>query len=174
MIEDLVASQQFDIGFAETPPQRASVKARDFALECVCLLPKDDPLAAESVITPAMLDGKPMAALYSGHTTVVQALEAFRVAGAHFRRRIELRTALPGLQFIAAGRCYMICDRITAYSHIHQGPDGEGVVVRKFQPAIRGSLSILTPAHATQSLLAKEFCELLTRKLTEVSALDIS
>lgn len=173
VIEGLVAAQQFDIGFAETPPPRASLKTRDFALECVCLLPRGDPLAAEEVITPSMLDGRPMAALYSEHTTVVQALEAFRAAGARFRKHIELQTALPGLQFVAAGRCYMICDRITAYSHVLMGAEGNGIVVRKFQPAIMSNLSILTPAHATQSLLAREFSELLARKVAEVCALDI-
>ncbi len=39
VIEDLVASQQFDIGFSETPVPRQSIVQTDYNMECVCILP---------------------------------------------------------------------------------------------------------------------------------------
>jgi DNA-binding transcriptional LysR family regulator len=157
VIEDLIASQQYDLGFAETPQPRASIRQTDYDLECVCVLPKDDPLARAEIITPGDLDGRPMAVLFDEHGTAVQTEAAFRSAGCHFNKRIELRTFLPGLQFVAAGVCVMVCDMITAYSHLKQAPENEKLAIRRFSPNISNSVSILTPGYATQSMAGQAF-----------------
>lgn len=157
LIEELVASQQFDVGFSETPPPRASIRQTDFDLECVCVLPADDPLARMESLTPSDLDGRPMAVLFDEHQTTVQAEAAFRSAGCHFNKRLELRTFLPGLQFVAAGVCVMISDMITAYSHLLQAPAPNPLAIRRFRPRISNNVSILTPGYATQSLVGRAF-----------------
>src|SRR6056297_1594065 len=157
VIEDLIASQQYDVGFAETPIPRASIAQVDYDLECVCVLRAYDPLARVPVITPADLDGRPMAVLFDAHNTALQTEAAFRAAGCHFNKRLELRTFLPGLQFVAAGACTMVCDMITAYSHLLQAPTGHALAIRRFRPRISNSVSILTPGFATQSLAARAF-----------------
>ncbi|KUJ85694.1 LysR family transcriptional regulator [Ruegeria marisrubri] len=157
MIEDLIASQQFDLGFAETPAPRASIDQTDFDLESVCLVPAGDPLASAPVITPDDLNGKPMATLFAGHPAATQIEEAFRSEGCRLNKRLELRTFLPGLQFVAAGMCYMVCDMITAYSHLVQRNTSGGLVIKRFRPRLSDSISILTPGYATQSLLAQAF-----------------
>ncbi|WP_428523377.1 LysR family transcriptional regulator [Roseibium sp.] len=157
MIEDLIASQQFDVGFAETPQPRASIRQIDYDLECVCILPAGDPLAALEVVTPDDLDGRPMAVLFDEHGTAAQTEAAFRDAGRHLNKRLELRTFLPGLQFVAAGVCTMVCDMITAYSHLMQIPEGDRLVIRRFRPRVSNSVSILTPAFATQSIVGQAF-----------------
>lgn len=157
VIEDLIAAQQYDLGFAETPQPRASIRQTDYDLECVCVLPKNDPLAKADVITPSDLDGRPMAVLFDEHGTAVQTESAFRSAGCHFNKRIELRTFLPGLQFVAAGVCVMVCDMITAYSHLKQAPENERLAIRRFSPHISNSVSILTPGYATQSMAGQAF-----------------
>ncbi|MBF9060929.1 LysR family transcriptional regulator [Rhodobacterales bacterium HKCCSP123] len=157
VIEDLIASQQFDVGFSETPAPRASIRQVDYDLECVCVLPPDDPLAVREGLTPADLDGRPMAVLFDQHRTAIQTEAAFRAAGARFNKRLELRTFLPGLQFVAAGVCVMVSDMITAYSHLLQAPEDTRLVMRRFRPRISNSVSILTPGYATQSLPARAF-----------------
>ena len=157
VIEDLIASQQYDLGFAETPQPRASIRQTDYHLECVCVLPKGDPLATAQVVTPADLDGRPLAVLFDEHGTAVQTEAAFRAAGCHFNKRIELRTFLPGLQFVAAGVCVMVCDMITAYSHLTQTPENDRLAIRRFTPQISNSVSILTPGYATQSMAGQAF-----------------
>jgi len=97
VIEDLIASQQYDLGFAETPQPRSSIRQTDYDLECVCVLPKDDPLAQLPVITPADLDGRPMAVLFDEHRTATQTKDAFLAAGRPCKQRLERRTFLPGL-----------------------------------------------------------------------------
>ncbi|MBJ6372410.1 LysR family transcriptional regulator [Sedimentitalea arenosa] len=157
MIEDMIASQQFDIGFSETPLPRASIQQTDYDLECVCVLPADDPLASAEVITPNHLDGRPMAVLFEEHRTALQTEAAFRAAGCWFNKRLELRTFLPGLQFVAAGVCVMVCDMITAYSHLLQAPESARLAIRRFRPRISNSVSILTPGYATQSMAGRAF-----------------
>lgn len=155
VIEDLIASQQFDLGFAETPAPRNSIVQQDFTLENLCALPGDDPLAAKEFITPEDLDGRPMAALFPEHKSYRQVAEVFATRGVEMRRRFELQTFLPGLTLVAAGQCCMICDRITAYSYLRAPTRGPRVVFRRFRPAIVSGVSILTPAHRPISLVAQ-------------------
>ncbi|RYG91828.1 LysR family transcriptional regulator [Loktanella sp. IMCC34160] len=157
VIEDLIASQQYDIGFAETPARRSSIDQIDYELDCVCVLPANDPLADRDEITPADLDGKPMAVLFDEHPTATQTEAAFVRMGCKFTKRLELRTFLPGLQFVAAGMCYMVCDMISAYGHLLQGATPQTLAIRRFSPKITNSVSILTPGYATQSLTARAF-----------------
>lgn len=170
VIEDLVASQQFDIGLAETPMRRASVNQVDFDLECVCVLPADDPLAERTELTPADLDGKPMAVLFEEHATTRQTEAAFISAGARFNKRLELRTSLPGLEFVSQGFCYMICDLITAFSHVLQGSRQQDLVIRRFRPRVSNSVSILRPAYAGRARLEQEFSLHLTDAIHEMQA----
>lgn len=157
VIEDMIASQQYDLGFSETPQPRASIRQTDFELECVCVLPRDDELAQREVVTPLDLDGRPMAVLFDEHATAAQTEAAFRDAGYRMNKRLELRTFLPGLQFVAAGVCVMVCDMITAYSHLTQTPEHSRLVIRRFRPRISNSVSILTPGYATQSMACQTF-----------------
>lgn len=157
VIEDLIASQQFDVGFSETPHPRASIQQTDYDLECVCVLPTDDPLAQAEFVTPEDLNGRPMAVLFEEHSTAIQTEAAFRAAGCIFNKRLELRTFLPGLQFVAAGACTMVCDMITAYSHLLLLPENARLAVRRFRPRISNRVSVLTPGYATQSMACRAF-----------------
>ncbi|UWQ35751.1 LysR family transcriptional regulator (plasmid) [Leisingera sp. M527] len=170
VIEDLIASQQFDIGFAETPVPRPSVRQMDFDLECVCVLPADDPLAAAEEITPQDLDGQPMAALFDEHPLTARTEAAFHRNGCRFRKRLELRTWTPGLQFVAAGMCYMICDMITAYGCLQQRQTTAGLVIRRFRPRISTGVSILTPGYAAQSLTSQAFTTRLCQSIESMQA----
>lgn len=157
VIEDLIASQQYDLGFAETPQPRTSIRQVDYDLECICVLPKDDPLASAKIVTPNDLGGRPMAVLFDEHGTAVQTEAAFRAAGCRFNKRFELRTFFPGLQFVAAGACVMVCDMFNAYSQLTQAPEKDRLAIRRFRPRISNSVSILTPGYATQSMVGQAF-----------------
>lgn len=168
VIEDLVASQQFDVGFAESPAPRTSIRQRDFDLECVCVMPLDDPLATAGTITPQDLDGADLAMLFAEHATTRQTVSAFEAAGCSFRRKFELQTYLPGLHFVAAGQCRMICDMITAHSQLDRAEAPPGIAIRPFAPRIVNPVSILTPAHATQSVVARAFCDHLAEQIARM------
>lgn len=157
MIEDLVASLQFDIGFTETPESRSALQQSDFDLECVCLMKSNHPAAQGTTVTPEMLDGEPMAVLFDAHKTAVQTRAVFQAAGCRLNTRFELRTFASGLEFVEAGLCVMVCDMITAYSQVLNSPRAECLAIRRFRPKISNSVSILTPSYATCSLAADAF-----------------
>ncbi len=170
-IEELIAAQQFDIGFAETPRARNSFDQIDFDMECMCAVPATDPLATKEVITPAELDGYPLALLHSEHRSHKQTLARFRDAGVRFNQRFELQSAIPGLRFVEAGLCALICDMITAYKAQEVGRLGIGppmIVFRPFRPRIQSGMSILTPTHRPISIVAKDFCAFLTDEVETI------
>ncbi|MCC5992980.1 MAG: LysR family transcriptional regulator [Rhodobacteraceae bacterium] len=166
IVDDLIASQEYDIGLAETPPRRASVHAQDFALDCPVALHVHSPLADKTVITPRDLCGVPLATLFDEHVTWIKTSRAFERAGATINRRFVLRTFFPALQLARNGLCACICDRITASSF-----QDKDVVFRPFKPAITSQVSILTPAHRPGSLLGSEFRKMLVTALEEMKPL---
>ncbi len=170
LIEDLIASQQFDVGFAETPAPRPSIRQTDFDLECVCAIPAGDPLAERAVIAPADLDGRNLAVLFAEHPVYAQTVKAFEEAGCGFAEKFELQTFMPGMRFVAAGLCYMICDMISAHSHIATRERDAPVVFRPFRPRIGSRVSILTPAHRPASQLAEAFCSALHARIDAMQA----
>ncbi|MEC9405285.1 MAG: LysR substrate-binding domain-containing protein [Pseudomonadota bacterium] len=165
VVTDWIASQQYDIGFAETPEPRRTIISEVFALPGVCAVPKDDPLARKTVITPADLDGKPMAMLFDDHSISEQTRKAFNEAGARLNKRFELRTFLPALQLVSEGLCYTICEGLSAISHQESFGDQNSLVFRPFKPECFLNMSLLTPANRPLSLLVESFAEVLRAEI---------
>ncbi len=152
VVEDLIASQEYDIGLAETPPPRASILAETFGLRCVLALPRDDPLTRHGVLGPTEIGDRAMAMLFAEHPISMATVAAFRGVGLEVNRRFTLRTFLPAIQLVAAGLCVAVVDRITADTGAT-----ERIVFRDFTPAIISDVSILMPAHRPASQITKAF-----------------
>jgi DNA-binding transcriptional LysR family regulator len=165
VVTDWIASQQYDIGFAETPEPRRTIISEVFALPGVCAVPKDDPLARMKVITPADLDGKPMAMLFDEHSISEQTRKSFNEAGARLNKRFELRTFLPALQLVSEGLCYTICEGLSAISHQESFGAQNSLVFRPFKPECFLNMSLLTPANRPLSLLVESFAEVLRAEI---------
>ena len=163
VVEDLIASQQFDIGLAETPSPRGSILIEPFNLECVIALPELDPLANRETLTPADLSDYPMALLFHDHPVTIATQNAFDQSDARLNKRFVLRTFLPSLQLVSAGLCGAVIDRITAATS-----PASGVVFRKFNPAITSSVALLVPAHRPASVLTLAFKEHLRESLIQI------
>ncbi len=169
VVEDLIASQEYDIGLAETPTPRSSIKIETFDLECVIALPEIDPLAQKDVLTPTDLRDYPMAMLFGDHPVTVATQAAFASCDAALNRRFVLRTFLPSLQLVGAGLCGAVVDRITAVTS-----PAPGVVFRKFAPAITSSVSLLLPAHRPTSVLTNAFRIHLREQLAQIDGIYAS
>ncbi|WP_425404432.1 LysR family transcriptional regulator [Hwanghaeella sp.] len=160
VVEDLVASQEYDIGLAETPKPRPSIQIETYRMSGVVALPADDPLTGLSVITPRDLSGKPLAMLFDEHVTTIALREVFREAGAAINPRFTLRTFLPTLELVAGGLCAAVIDPMTVASY-----SGTGVVFRSFAPRMTTGISILMPAHRPPSQLTMAFHERLSQEM---------
>ncbi len=167
VVEDLVASQEYDIGLAETPQPRPSIQIQSFEMGSVVALAPDDPLAALPVVTPQDLSGKPLAMLFEEHVNTIALRAVFRQAGATVNQRFSLRTYLPTLELVAGGLCASVIDRITVASY-----SGTGVVFRDFAPALPTGISILMPAHRPPSQITLAFHARLSQEMQRLEDLS--
>ncbi len=165
IVEEWIASQQYDIGVAETPAPRRALNVTAFHMPCVCAVPTETELAAKSVITPEDLDNQPMAALFSEHDTWIKTTDVFARAGVKFRQRFELQTFLPALQLVEEGLCACICDPLTATSYGMYQNLAPRTVFRRFEPSVLYSIAVLTPAYRPASLLAARFRDVIVAEL---------
>ena len=147
-----MASQEYDIGLAETPAARSSIRIQSWDLDCVLALPAGNPLPADRSLTPRDLSGYPMATLFDEHGTNRAFEAAFAMAGATLNRRFVSRTFLPAIQPVSQGMCASLVDRITARSC-----PTSNIVFHRFAPAIASPVAILETAHRPQSLLTQAF-----------------
>jgi len=171
IIEECVASQQYDIGLAETPPPNRALAMRIFELRCVCALRRDDPLSEKMVIQPTDLAGRPLATLDYEHPSLIATHDAFRAAEAEFNPRFELRNFQPALKLAEEGLCYCVCDPMTASSYFEYQGENSALVFRPFAPLVPLSVSILQPAHRPASLLASAFAEMLADEMLRINSL---
>jgi len=168
IVAEWIASQQYDIGFAEMPERRRTIRMECFRFPCVCAIPRSDPLALKDRITPEDLDGRPLALLFREHTTFTQTSAAFRAVGAKLYQRFELRTFLPALQLVSEGLCYSICDSLSASSY--NDGSGKELAFRPFDPLIFLDMAIMTPANRPLSMLARSFSNALHEEVNALLA----
>ncbi len=166
-IEEWVASQQFDIGLAETPTPNNAFVMKNFNLRCLCAFSHQDPLCEKDVITAQDLSDLPLAALNEGHPNRLATEEAFRKAGAVYNQRFELRNFQSAFPLIEEQLCYCICDPMSASSYLRSYLHGAApkLVFKPFEPYVGLGVSILQPAHRPASLLSEMFVEKLTEEL---------
>lgn len=167
-VHEWVASQQFDVGIAEPPGERASLSFQILQSACVCALRGDDPLAQKSSINPADLDGKPMAVLFAEHFTAQESRTAFAQYGARFNQRFELRAFISGFDFVEQGLAYCVCDPISAASYRLYRQGAGALVFRPFQPEVGFSFAIIRPAHKPSSLITDAFCSQLGARIMQI------
>ncbi len=169
IIEEWVASQQYDIGLAETPAPNGAISAETYELACVCAIRTDDPLAKKSVITPQDLDELPLATLQEDHPNLLSSRATFKKMGASFNPRFELRNFQPALKLVEEDLCYCICDPMTASSYFEYQGENPKLCFRPFLPEIPLSISILQPAHRPASLLASAFKSILQQEIKRIN-----
>ncbi len=146
-IADWTASGQIDIGLIDTPVPVAGLKAEVFAMECMCIMRADDPLAAQEVITPACLAGRGMIGVNGDHVTDRQIKRLMLEVGKPLRYRAFCYYYAIARNMVAAGGGLAIIDPINASADL-----GDGVVCRAFKPQVRHETAMISsrdhpPAH---------------------------
>lgn len=157
IVEELIASQQYDIGLSETPKPRVTIGVTTFNMKCVCAVHRDHPLSAYDRITPHDLDGLPLATLTREHPILIKTKRAFEDAGVRFYQRFELQIFQPALELVERKLCLSICDPISAESYRIYRSNNPAIVFVPFFPEIELSASVVIPSQRPQSLLAEAF-----------------
>ena len=171
-VQQLVSVQQYDVGLADLgiggAPDSALVTHEVINLECLCAMRMDDPLAAKATITPADLDGRPLATLAAEHPTFSQTKAAFETQGAALNMCFETQYFLPLFTFIEDGLAYAVVDPLSAESYRLYRAADQRVIFRPFSPKVHLVVSIMTPTHRPLSNLAQAFVGALRNEIRRI------
>jgi DNA-binding transcriptional LysR family regulator len=151
-VRGLVAANAADIGVAQPPFDRGDTVLRRFRSAPVCVLPRAHALAAQSCITPSMLDGEPFISLTRDLTPRMAIAEAFEAARAVCHVAVECESFATAMSLVAAGAGVAICEPVVA--HAMAGPD---VVLRPLLPPLMYELGLLAPSRTGMTRLATAF-----------------
>lgn len=154
VVRESMSSQQFDIGFAESPIDAQSVDVENLSCQCVCIMPEDHPLTAREFVGPSDLVSEFLVVPGKEHMVTFQLRQAFAEAGYAVEPTVESQLMIVAGAIVAQGNCIGIVDPMTA-SHF----EGRGVVSRPFLPAIELDIAAIFPKTRPRSLASEVFYE---------------
>ena len=163
-----LASQQFEVGLAEIRPDSSLVNVDEIKMECVCAVASTDPLAKKAFITPADLDGRPMASFVQHHFVRQKVQQVFKAQGYHFNVRFEVQNSSSQYVFIENEQACAIMSPISAHNYVSTYQANSKISFIPFQPEIPYIIAIISPAHKPLSRLAQAFCELLKEEIETI------
>lgn len=148
----LVANRLVDIGLIDAPIPVAGLAGDVIPMACVCILRHDDPLAAVECVTPAHLDGRHVVGI-TGSLSVDRQLQHI-MASANVRLQQTTTSSYFAIarNLVAAGNQVAIVDPINATA-----PIDDGVVWRRFEPAITHEFAIVTHGQQPLGIAAQAF-----------------
>ena len=173
-VHRLISTQSYDLGIADlgidNDINSSLVNVTPVVSNCLCAVPKDDPLADLPLIRPQDLSGRPLATLNADHQTYRQTREVFHAVGAELRVRFEAQYFLPLLSYVEDRQACAVVDTLSAESYLlYRGSAECGVAFRRFAPEIPLSFATLTPAHRAQSMLAVAFARAWEAEVTAIN-----
>ncbi|MCI5097779.1 MAG: LysR family transcriptional regulator [Rhodobacteraceae bacterium] len=163
-VQEWVMAGLFEVGICELPLRHDGLTARNFYFETVCAIPEDSPLADYDVLTPEALDNYPFIIIGSEHMVNRRVRETFQAHGAKWRIRCHTDLFRNALNMVKQGFGATLVDPFTLF-----GDDGEGYVVRRFEPRILLDLVIVTARDRPLSLTGRQFVEHATERLTSMA-----
>lgn len=156
----LVSHRLADIGFIDAPVPVADLTTDSFALECVCILRRDDPLADAPAITPDLLHDRPMIALTGSHSIDRQVAEAFAQADVPLRPAASAGHPAIARTMVAHGPAVSIVDPINGTADLN-----DGVVWRPFHPHVRHQMVMITSSLQPLGIAAADLADSLRHSL---------
>ncbi len=159
-----VSSRQVDIGLIDAPVPVAGLNAELFLMECVCILRESDPLASETVITPAHLADRPVIAVTGDHVVDRQLTQIMAQADARLNHNASSYFYAIARQLVAAGAGLAIVDPANG-----KAPLNDGVIWRPFSPAIQHELVMITSRDHPLGLAAERMLAQIREGLEAVS-----
>ena len=163
-----VETQRFDIGLAERGKENDLIHCRGFDVDCICALPKGDPLLAKSVIEPADLAGRPCASFLPEHHIAVALKAAFDNAGVDFDPKFQMQNSAAQYEIIGSGAGFGVFSPLNAWIHRQFWLDNNDIGFRRFVPKIAYQFSIITPKRRPLSRAAMAFARVLEDAVTQM------
>lgn len=156
-IAELTRAQSIDFGFADAPKENAGenlYKAVHISADCPVALPGAHPLARQTEIRFAELDGLPLGTLPAVHRQSVDLANRFAAEGGVFNAMIESQTFLPIMHFVSAGQCASVIDPLSIFLVTGAASMVPGIAVRPMVDPIRYHYAIYSPGYRPISVIA--------------------
>ncbi|WP_213763565.1 LysR substrate-binding domain-containing protein [Caballeronia sp. dw_19] len=150
-----LVSLQCDLGIASLPVESAHIETTPLLrADSVCLLPIGHRLAANACIAPRDLAGEDFISFKSDSTYRFRVDQIFDAALIRRKLKIDARTAETIFSLVGAGLGVSIVPPFFSKAM------ADGVMVRRFEPALPEEVGILRPTHKPLSRIAQQFIAL--------------
>ncbi len=159
-IQEWISAQQFDVGLSEKFEENPAIESETVAIRTVCIAPKGHALAKKKLVRAKDLDGIPLIVTNRDHYLYRALQEAFNADGVDFKALVESRQFAPACIMVAEGYGVAVVSEIDAREY-----QGEGLVIRPFEPVIPFKINILYPVYKPRSILTIEFVESFKKSL---------
>ncbi len=160
-----IASQQFDIGFAEINSDHPGVSTEPlYDAPMVAILPKGHSLLSKSTLTPEDFSGENFVSLGSEYMTRKRIDAVFLANNITRKMQVETQLSMAVGNMVACGAGVSIIDKVTAHSLHALGL----VEIRPFLPEINYCFQVLTPAHKPLSRLWIAFLDIVHQHLEKL------
>ena len=148
-----VAEGRVDLAITDTEPNHAGVRVQPFHVsDVVCLMRRDDALAARKEITPADLDGRDFVSLTRRHSARAANDGVLTAANVHPRTQTEVATVVFAAELVREGLGVALINPFPTSLRLHAS-----LCLRPFWPRITLRTSFLTPAGTRLSAGALAF-----------------
>lgn len=161
-VADCIASQQYDLGFAEVSVKHPGVSSEILlTAPLVAILPPDHKLADHDILEPKDLENEPFISLGAGYP-IRQKIDAiFQAADVERKLQVETQLSIAVGQLVASGAGIGLIDPITA-AHLEKQ---NRIKIRPFYPKIQYSYQALYPKHKPISQISRKFMDIVAKHL---------
>lgn len=168
-----LASQRFDLGFAERPTASELYDVHNFTSETVIALPKDDPLSDTPVLTPKLLAGRAFTGFLPDHHLMQNLQMAFENENVELNVPFALQNGAAQYALVESGHALGFMSLLNVWLYyqlrnkasIARQPD---IVFRRFRPVIEQTISLVRPRHRTLSQISHLFASQIEEAITEM------
>lgn len=159
-ILEWIIGEQYDCGITDGFASHPAVENIDVPVRSVCVLPQNDPLAEQDVITPHDLRDRKIIHTRRDSPFFRRLHKAFSESGAELNSWIEVRQFSTACIIISQGQGASVVSALDAEQF-----RGQNIAIVPFAPEIHHRLSILRPVSGSRSLLALDFLDAFVESL---------
>ncbi|MFS8049443.1 LysR family transcriptional regulator [Rhizobium sp. BR 314] len=165
-LSELARTNAFDIGLAEPPLDKRSLRTSLHSLKCVCVMLADHPLASSSFVTLKDFAGFPFVVSARDQPFHLSLRQLFDKEGITWNPAVEVDMGAMEVELILRGIGIGVLDELTAAKH-----QSRGLVARPLRPAPRYEFLVFQP-NRQASLIASDFTKLLKARFRAVHHKD--
>ena len=168
-----IASQQFDIGFAEQSQSSSLYSTTDFSIGSVVALRADHYLAKKRVLTATDLSGEPFVTFLPEHNIRKGLQAAFDDVGATLNIPFSLQNGAAQYAIIESGQAVGFMSLLNVWLYPQLGnlqPSNEHpkIIFRPFLPIVHQNISLIIPSHRPLSQISQQFANEVEQSLNEI------